>query len=235
MKEYPRLFNDDMVRAILDGRKLQTRRPVSPRNSLFDGGPWPRRIKYDDLDWDNAVLDSGPSPAGNPGPYWHVFFPKENTTHRIYPRIQPGDRLWVRETWQAFQVNKDITISKIKPQPWICALGYRATEDERVNDGYSVYTGKWRPSIHMPRWASRITLDVLRVRSQRVQDISHDDAFVEGAPSDPRPNNRGTGSLYIDWFAGLWDSIYADRGCSYESNVPVWIYDFKIKENNHAY
>ncbi|MCK5605675.1 hypothetical protein KAR91_27520 [Candidatus Pacearchaeota archaeon] len=98
MKDHPMLFKGDMVKAILDLRKTQTRRIITPRNSFLDGRPWEKRYKESKPDWDNAWVDSGPSPAGNVGPYLHLPFPELGTTHRIYPRYAVGDTIWVRET-----------------------------------------------------------------------------------------------------------------------------------------
>ena len=97
MKEHGKLFNTAMVQAFLEGRKNQTRRVVDAHNSLVDGsGMSKKRWEAAAFDLANATIDNGPSPAGNPGPYLKAAC-AEGTTHRIYSRVQPGDRIWVKE------------------------------------------------------------------------------------------------------------------------------------------
>jgi len=185
MKEHPILFNSEMVRAILDGRKTQTRRLVKPQ-------PW----------W---VADpSVPFSTPDADPKGIIKSPFGTV----------GDRLWVRETWGQ--------VSFGKPHHSLDCF-YRA-------DGDSSRVLKWHPSIHMPRWASRINLEITAVRVERVQDITEEDAIKEGvnggclncgvkAPcgcSMPRPDFR-------DGFAFLWQSIYDN----WDTNPWVWVYTFR--------
>jgi hypothetical protein len=97
VREHPTLFSAPMVRAILEGRKTQTRRIVTRSRSLVDGGPWPKDA-WEELDFANAWVDPGPSPAGNRGPYLKAPRPKWDSVHRVYPRWWSGDRLWCKET-----------------------------------------------------------------------------------------------------------------------------------------
>lgn len=238
MKSYPIIFSGPMVRAILEGRKTQTRRVVKPRNSYFDGGSWPRDVvNVLFKDWGNAWVDEGPSPAGNPGPYLHLPLPELGTTHRIYPRWQPGDLLWAREKWRFLGVDmnrlgrthyhEDVVLE-------FAADGKRETIEVKWDIGEALLKthSHWRPSIHMPRWASRITLKVEDVRVERLQEISLNDVEVEGiaaytfargviseSPPDPR------------WkFIELWDSVNAKRGFEWASNPWVWVIQFKIQK-----
>lgn len=120
------------------------------------------------------------------------------------PYGQPGDRLWVRETW--------CYVGEVVPEPIECI--YKATDPD--------WQGGWTPSIFMPRWASRITLEVVSVRVERVQNISEEDAKAEGViPLEPR-----TG-LYRCEFERVWDSINARRGYSWDSNPFVWCVSFR--------
>lgn len=84
----------------------------------------------------------------------------------------------------------------------------------------------WKPSIHMPRWASRITLEVTGVRVERVRDITEDDARAEGANQDPIDGPEQGGSYKLG-FWDIWDSINAKRGFGWEVNPWVWVYEFK--------
>ncbi len=213
-KEHPILFNAEMVRATLAGRKRQTRRVITPQNSLFDGNgirKWP-----DGLDWTKVHVDPGPSPAGNPGPYLKIYKRDTDTWHRIYPRVWPGDGIWVREAWRE---SNSHTWEGCQSSD---AVHYKADFYEPPADGC------WKPSIHMPRWACRITLDVTAVRAERIQDISDLDAQAEGAAC--------VGGSLLRWmnyrpnFAVLWETIYAPRGFGWETNPYVWVYEFKQSE-----
>jgi len=164
MKERPILFSGPMVRAILEGRKTQTRRIVKPQ---------PLR--------DRGVM------AFNDG---------EHPQMRC-PYGKPGDRLWVRETW----------CPDVEPY----TFRYKADGDEPLE--------RWRPSIHIPRWASRITLEVVSVRVERLQNISEDDALAEGITLVER------GTSPVDQFNKLWESINGPG--SWEANPWVWVVEFK--------
>ncbi len=168
MKEYPILFNTDMVRAILADKKTQTRRPI-------ELGPY------------------------SPGYYAMYKLP-----------YKAGDLLWVKETWGV----------GCRPDPlsgWVDGIEYKADafEDEELPlyvidppeginlEDYS--SNGWRPSIHMPRWACRLFLEVDEVGIQRLQDISGEDAKAEGMES-------------IAAFIKTWDAIYEARGKGWEAN-----------------
>ena len=190
-REVPILFSGPMVRAILGGRKTQTRRVVTDRTSR---GNW----RPSQCDLSQAWVDPGPSIAGNPGPYLKApvlpealaangWSPQEDSiVDRIYPWVFAGDRIWVRETWSAccghgapFCDSGDCA----KPE-----FDYRATNDVSRPHGWDnapddAEAPRWRPSIHMPRAASRISLEVTRIGLERVQDISEDDARAEGFSS----------------------------------------------------
>lgn len=230
-KSHPISFTAEMVRAILAGRKTQTRRVVTQHNSLIDGTGEGIKAHWPHLELERAWVDRGPSPAGNPGPYlkapcnWLHYC--EDVVHRVYPRWQVGDRLWVRETWGAVWPGEtDVPLED-------CNIEYRADLPPGCDDYPGSWPAeqarecpydapRWRPSIHMPRWASRITLEVTGVRVERVQDASTEDIIAEGCPKEYL--------LGRNWFQPLWDSINAKRGYGWDVNPWVWVLEFERKE-----
>jgi len=204
-KERPILFSSTMVRAIIDGRKTQTRRVVKLDAELRGRGCASLEGSW----WD-------PSFGGRlkvPGPH--------ETTHRLFcPYGLPGERLWVRETWQ----HEDGSCDDHKcGQP--THIYHKATESfpESI---------RWRPSIFMPRWASRITLEVTSVRVERVKEISEEDAEAEGVKrgSCNCTNWAVCGyslSSYRLAYSKLWESINAKRGFGWDKNPWVWVIEFK--------
>jgi len=215
MVERPILFNGDMVRAILSGRKTQTRRVI-------------RRTKC--IGW---LIEPG----------WSDEYVQHPGNHLIEccPYGSPGDRLWVRETWATVwpDIDREYALEE-------CDLEYRAD----LPPGCTDYPGgwpageargnpdapKWKPSIHMPRWASRISLDVTGVRIERVQGISKRDAIAEGIRwSEAFPEGYVRPGLYHGFgsaqqaFQSLWDDINAKRGYSWQSNPWVWVIEFRAR------
>lgn len=150
MKELPIIFSAPMVRALLDGRKTQTRRILKPQPSKPFGGIFCDAVKW----W------TGDSLTGE-------------VIESLRVPYAVGDRLWVREAWRVRAGKYD----RMKPAdlPQTATVLYEADPFEKGID-----YGKRRPSIHMPRWASRITLEVTEVRVQRLQEISGEDTIVEG-------------------------------------------------------
>ena len=181
MKERPILMSTPMVRAILEGRKTQTRRIVKCQFvEKTDPGVAPYwRI----LDHPNKH-DGGGTPIGP-----HVI--------GMCPYGQPGDRLWVRETFSAMGDKTQHAYP----------VFYKA---DRPSD-----TGGWTPSIHMPRWASRILLEVTNIRVERLNDISADDAMAEGMAWDD--------SVYD--YSRLWEKL--NGAGSWAANPWVWVVEFK--------
>lgn len=221
MVDHPIIFSAPMVRALMDGRKTQTRRLLTQRNTLFDGryARWPNWLHERAFKWADAWVDPGPSPAGNPGPYLKLpvigLFcdsenPQEQTVHRIYPRIQPGDRLYVREA-HAFDGP---------------VVRYYATDD--VHELRRKY-----PSIHMLRWASRLTLTVTEVRVQRLQDISEADADAEGAEAlraENGPPEAEDLRSYAWGFQTLWNSLHGAD--AWDANPWVIALTFTVQHGN---
>lgn len=212
MKEHPILFSAPMVRALLAGTKTQTRRVVK-----YDiRGP---SEPMDTFDWhDSNGKWVGAHGRGYP-------FKKTNAA-LLSPYGQPGDRLWVRET-HAPQLDCSLAWER-----WMNGRGgekpiihYAADASERA------WVEKWRPSIHMPRWASRITLEVTGVRVERLQDISEEDAMAEGCSLEcmtPTGDDSGSAIYGPGGYQALWESINGPG--SWDANPWVWIVEFKKLE-----
>lgn len=197
-KERPILFSGDMVRAILDGRKTMTRRVVKIAQH-----PQAERVQhFEGLRWD-----------------WLRYDGLRLSTFKC-PFGKTGDRLWVRETFRLSDPNDCACY-----EPCRCRSGqpmYRA-------DGhYHDMEYKWKPSIYMPRWSSRITLEVTGVRVERLQDISEEDAQAEGAPLELGVLERtilGAKARYRSGFVRLWESINGPG--SWDANPWVWVIEFE--------
>ena len=142
------------------------------------------------------------------------------------PQGKPGDRLWVRETWRTIKFYD--SFPPITLHPADAPIQYKADMSIKDNEKLIDILGKWRPSIFMPRWASRINLELTDVRIERVQDISEEDAYNEGGkPLD------GIGLMeprlcYRRGFISLWDSINKERGYGWDANPLVWVEKFKV-------
>lgn len=218
VKERPILFSGEMVRAILDGRKTQTRR----LNGLDAINQEPDRWRYTGYTIDTNV---------------HHFAAIKGADERQRikcPYGGPGDRLWVRETHYRYgkwlKNGKTPTgRQKWRFKPLTEELHYFDDPPEDVR-GSSYRKEAWykRPSIFMPRWASRINLEITDIRVERVQDITIPDTAREGIPwneeTNPKPRD---GRLLIPLFAVLWDSINAKRGYPWKDNPYVWVVEFK--------
>ncbi|EIS0960451.1 hypothetical protein LY121_003748 [Salmonella enterica] len=203
MKERGMIFNAEMVRAILDGRKTQTRRIMKVQPGTPEFGL--RRI-----------IES--SKANENGMYFwsqdDACGIKARSKPFLFPYGEVGDRIWVRETFCAVPDHEE---------PAGCsALLYAA-------DGNGPY-GKWTPSIHMPRWASRLTLEITGVRVERLRDLSEDDAKSEGIT--PPSGGVLPGWEYRINFRDLWMDIYGTD--NWEANPWVWVIEFKRVEGGAA-
>jgi hypothetical protein len=211
VKERPILFSASMVKAILDDRKSQTRRLVTPGTSEIGSGPfaWSR------LDFSDAFVDPGGTEIFGPGPYLKVKRPDDDTRHRVYPRYEVGMRLWVKETWAPADLRYSIV-----------PIVYRAD-----GDAQPCLDERWRPSIFMRRPDSRITLEITKVRCERVQEISEEDARGEGVlqtggRADLKPEHFRPAR---DLFRELWDKINRKRA-PWSSNPWVWVLEFRKVE-----
>ncbi len=210
MKERPILFSSAMVRAILDGSKIQTRRVVKmkPHHQIEqrdDGSPWPWMYDSErDADW------------------WMPC-----------PHGQPGDQLWLREAYRFLAVHDHVPPREISGGP----VWYEAQDEVPFHPSEF---GKLRPGMFMPRWASRITLEVTGVRVDRLQDISEADALAEGIHGATEWDDEGPTHGYhwdhqspTDYvfpsrcgaYRALWESINGPG--SWDTNPWVWVVEFR--------
>lgn len=232
MKEHPILFSGPMVRAILEGRKTQTRRIVKGRKQ-----PW------DDKDCLQECKAVHPDGTGHGFVFWRNGLGSPEFTKRHYPEGgwqcpygKPGDRLWVRETF-ALEATDKLYPWHLDGRPHqqgdnreefsITVPCYRATDEdygltteEQFDEGDT--RTRWKPSIHMPRWASRITLEVVSVRVERLRDISEEDAIAEGVKTS------GVLRVFenpIMEYHHLWNTINGEG--AWDANPWVWVVEFK--------
>ncbi|EBG5297091.1 hypothetical protein FI178_19430 [Salmonella enterica subsp. enterica] len=241
MKERGMIFNGGMVRAILDGRKTQTRRPV-------------KNVRPDNC------LTIHPATATRSGVYTHVMdAPKYDG---LCPFGVVGDRLWVRETWACLGNEDGCCVDwngrLCKGDEKSAARIYRAScEQKPVDYGWwsipddadwkphtenEKFEGAWRPSIHMPRWASRILLEITDVRVEQLHSISERDALREGLFQLPASGRYclQPGMQYFgmashsakEVYSWLWASIYGEE--SWAANPWVWVIEFKRVEGGAA-
>lgn len=186
MKERGMIFNAEMIRALLSGQKTQTRRPYN----------WKLQPAMEMAERDDGTTWPWAEDCENGGDIW---FP--------CPFGAAGDRIWVRETWaEAGASAPDLKL-------------YRANYPEHVPSSYENVPPadevRWTPSIHMPRWASRILLEITAVRVEKLNSISEVDAKAEGMKD----------SMPILEYARLWNGIYPDK--YWQSNPWVWVIEFK--------
>jgi hypothetical protein len=210
MRERPMLFNGAMVRAILSGRKTQTRRAIKPQPANDPARHHPIAPYHNGSGGWNWVLAATGHGTGDPFPC---------------PFGQPGDRLWVRESFTDLRG----TGIEHRPDPrgplqrWAYSadtLPGSASDEARKDFGIN-----WRPSIHMPREACRLVLEVTDVRVERLQAISEADAMAEGANPILVPPDGGS-CPHIEGFRKLW----ASTGGDWAANPWVWVIGFRTAE-----
>ncbi|BEC51528.1 hypothetical protein ACV16N_05930 [Escherichia coli] len=242
MTEHGMIFNAEMVRAILDGLKTQTRREVKLNLDIarlattYDWATSLAANHYQGLA-EEQIQQKAESLRGVIHP---VILGNGQMVSIICPHGKPGDRIWVRE---AFRVHSRATD--------VATLVYKASERNSWTEqthrvpvavcNKPATPEKWTPSLHMPRWASRILLEITDVRVERLNAISEEDATAEGVPP--------AGSLLPDYpgtfltpkgdfatakvaFQRLWESIYGEE--SWKANSWVWVISFERIEGGAA-
>jgi len=213
--EKPILFREEMIRPILAGLKWQTRRIMNPQPHLESGTM-------------RSIIGKEETTA-----YWHWkdewwwSDPQPSLIEKCpYGRV--GDTLWVRETWRTHAKYNDLAPRNL---PEDAPIQYKANLSLTGSVGVNA---KWRPSIFMPRWASRITLQVVEVKVERLQDISLDGILDEGCPIEHRPENcNRMGHAAREWFLYLWDSINAERGYGWNMDPWVWVVKFSQRRTEN--
>lgn len=208
MKEYPILFSTEMVRAITEGRKTQTRRVIKPQ---------PPHWEWNHYKWDDRCVNVA-----------HPDIAEEY--YVICPFGKPRDRLWVRETWAHDDPDcKDIKCGN-RDHIW-----WKANENKIVADSFAG-SARWRSPIFMPRWASRITLKIINIRADRLQKITPADVLAEGikqsrdgywlAPLAGVPDFPWGDARMA--FSSLWNDINEKRGFGWNANPWVWVIEFEV-------
>ena len=223
MQERPILFSSPMVRAILDGRKTQTRRVVKPQPPADVTSAGVISSPDKDIDGEWSWLTGSPGDSDS----WDLVGDDLRCPYGV-----PGDRLWVREAWRALS-----EFDGLKPRdlPEGSPLLFEAS-GEKLDWQW----GRYRHARFMPRWASRITLEVTDVRVERLRDISHKetDAQAEGVDYSEREPpfpcwRAGPGFDYqptaCDAFRDLWDSING-KTYPWKDNPWVWVVEFKCAQ-----
>lgn len=237
IRERPILFSDEMVRAIRDGRKTQTRRIVTPPPGFC--GPYYR-----------------PAVAGRQLVFWDASYkpslPPADGLGWLCPHGGVGDRLWVRECWRPFMAgySSGVEYRADGVERSIPGRGEEITELIKRRGGNLKFSGakkefhslSWRPSIHMFRWMARIELELTELRVERLQEISELDAQREGIRLRP-PHTMSVNGRYVGFeghpirdphnvhraqFACLWDDINEKRGFGWATNPWVWVLTFDV-------
>jgi hypothetical protein len=207
LRERPILFSGPMVRALLSGQKTQTRRVVKPE--------W-QGLPLDNPEYARRALESCPYGVAD-------------------------DRLWVRETHQIADARPELyekAIADRPTEPWPAHVTYAADDDAiqsvvdippaEWRESFDVDHVRWRPSIHMPRWASRISLELTDVRVEPLQKIGEADAIAEGVEEYAKAAlSQKNDDSPVDRYRYLWDSLNAKRGYGWDVNPWVWVLAFR--------
>ena len=222
-KHIPMIFNQEMVLALLSGKKTVTRRHVK-RNTR-------------DTEWGGILKPNELAGDINNGEFANAY-------------IQPGDLIWVRETWGVVNhsVNehgeftdwtpdrpaREVKEMKYGKGYYTGHAIYRADGEMAWCDDYGDETSAWKPSIHMPKAASRLTLRVKNVTIEKLKEITDEQAVSEGMPTDEEAQKLALDSGLswynkpVVWFKSLWNQLYGD----WDKNPWVWCIEFEVIEKN---
>lgn len=231
VRERPIIFSAPMVRAILEGRKTQTRRVLKIITPTGQRVPITSPLE-------RAIVDLGPSDIAD-GEFHYLSTNGLSGPYRL--PAAPGDRLWVQETWARYQTVNHVwrpdgrAFSEVSDG----FAGYRADGHDTIEDfrthvrlmngcdleHVEIEGDRWRSPIHMPRWASRITLEVTGLRVERLQEISEEDAMAEGWPGAETDLGFARAKP-LQWFSALWDSIHGPG--SWDANPWVAAVSFRV-------
>jgi len=230
VKEHPILFSGPMVRAILNGTKTQTRRAITRPHIITEEEDFEYRDSWIDSEGNCCAVEDALS---------------------LCPYGQPGDALWLKENfWKDSRVDYANPPREIfydaTPEIALDHMGaimhatYLGGEKVSREDSLrNLETNKFwsrKPSIHMPRWASRITLEVTDVRVERIHSITDEDVLREGVLLQHIEKYRKflhPNDIHGTAFGELWDSINAKRGFPWKDNPWVWVVSFKVLEDTN--
>lgn len=256
----PIIFSAEMVRALLEGRKTQTRRVIKVQPQPYSGGVHPGHVAKHPAPYIDAYCSKRKT-AANPRGMSHdwLWWAEDDRCGPFVgtcPYI-PGDLLWVRETfWIAEYYSYGTTPGgcEISPPCLACRRGspvFYAADGNPPNVGNRTYGpdglrggafaapdpyAVWvkSPSIHMPRWASRLTLRITNIRAERLQDISEDDARAEGcAVKWSGDMSDGPDKFVDEVFREIWEELYPkDSPKAWNANPWVWVYEFEVIQKN---
>ncbi len=208
--ERPIPFKGEMVRAILDGRKTQTRRTMKVQ-------PWPDALVTVEHYHPTVIDRHGDMQPGKEtfGAHWD-----DGEYGCRCPYGAPGDTLWVREAWRAWSQYDDWPPSRLPP----------GVDVQYIADASAPWSSRYRSPRFMPRWASRITLRITDIRVERLQDITQKDAIAEGAPESHPDIDRisrrfGYQDFSRSWFAQTWEGINGHG--AWDENPWVWAISFE--------
>ncbi|UCH50641.1 MAG: hypothetical protein JSV54_06395 [Chloroflexota bacterium] len=212
IRERPIPFSGEMVIEILDGRKTQTRRAIKiPPYARIKDFPY----------YDSRGIQICYDTTGLATFEW-----------LLCPYGQVGDRLWVRETWATEEMFNGMSATQIEETKAATIPFWYKIHDFQL-DREGQIRGRWRSPRFMPRWASRITLEITGVRVERLQEISSQEAKWEGIPRccpECMFEIEGAPCVCVDMFRDIWDSLNAKRGYGWDTNPWVWVMEFRRTE-----
>jgi hypothetical protein len=230
-KDIPLLFTDEMIRRIVAGKKTQSRRPLRPQPQQVDSTTWRwSGWIFDGIPPDRSgeillgqgIAATGRVHSGEPEVLDGII--RRASTSNV---LVHGDVIVGREAWRTHEREPDMVDGVL----YRADGSFRPIENTReAADAWILahdngkHGNHWRSSMHMPRWASRLTLEVTAVRVERLRDITEDDAVSEGL--DGAESGEGEDCPGRHAFADTWDGIYAARGLGWDANPWVIVYDW---------